>query len=137
MLHAGRTERKGKRRKLSAAAIIRCLGPALLAVALLVQNYVAERHFHPLTAATGIAHAQASVDALKTPFVPTSDQHGDDCPLCQVLGLGATTDVPQGVHIIQPLRTVTRMPASSEIKPLGIFRAGHQPRGPPVSLSII
>jgi hypothetical protein len=136
MLHRGRARRTNKRRKLSAATIVRCVAPALLAVALLVQNYVAERHFHAIVA-TGAAHAQASVDVLNTPFVPTSDQHDNDCPLCQVLGLGATTDVPQGILVAEPARTAVRMPTPSDAKPLGFSRAGHQPRGPPASISII
>jgi hypothetical protein len=69
--------------------------------------------------------------------VLTSDQHDDDCPLCQVLGLGATTDVPQGILVVEPRRTVASMPAASDVKRLGTFRSGHQARGPPVSFSII
>ena len=131
--------RASKRRKLSAATVIRCLGAGLLVLAFLFQNFVAERHFHPISAqaAAGGTQARGSTDVLRTPFVPTSDQHDDDCPLCQVLGLGATTDVPQGIVIVEPARTTARIYLPSDAKPLGTLRAGHQPRGPPVPFSVI
>lgn len=119
-------------------AMLRVLAPGFLALAFLLQNYVAERHFHApaLVSDSGI-HGTANGDFLAKPFVPTSDQQDDDCPLCQVLGLAASTDLPHGIvllapHDLDPVRIAFTI---HESRPVEFLRTGHSPRGPPSPFS--
>jgi hypothetical protein len=123
----------------SLSAIFRLVAPSLLALAFLLQNYVAERHFHPIvTSSATHVRSGTSVDFVAKPFVPASDQQqDDDCPLCQVLGLGATTDVPQvAVLPFEPVEAIALVGfAQSEAAPLAHFSSSHSPRGPPSPFS--
>jgi hypothetical protein len=127
-----------RERRLSPATFVRCFGSGFLALALLFQGYIAERHFHAIGAATANAAITQAADFFAKPFVPISDQHGDDCPLCQVLGLGASTTVPHSPFVADPLPTIDRMaPAPKAAQPFDTFLIGHKPRGPPASFSTI
>jgi hypothetical protein len=135
MLTTGRAYRE---RRLLPATFVRRFGSGLLALALLFQSYIAERHFHAIGVATANAAITQAADFLASPFVPISDQHGDDCPLCQVLGLGASTTVPYSVFVADPLPTVDRVAtAPNTSQPFDTFLIGHKPRGPPASSSTI
>jgi hypothetical protein len=123
----------------SALATVRVLGTGLLVLAFLFQNYIAERHVHAIgAAAAGAAQARTNVDAFAKPFVPTSDQHDDDCPLCQVLSLGASTDISHGIFVAEPMPTVDGLVAmAGDATPLDTSLTAHRPRGPPTSFSTI
>jgi hypothetical protein len=133
-----KTNQRRHRHKKSLSAMLRVLVPGFLALAFLLQNYVAERHFHTpsLVSDPGI-HALAGSDFLAKPFVPASDQQDDDCPLCQVLGLAASTDLPHGIVLLAPcdLDPVRIAFAIREHRTIEFLKSGHSPRGPPSLLS--
>jgi len=108
-----------------------------LALAFLLQNYVAERHFHTVDLVSSATIKAQTADFIAKPFVPSSDQQDDDCPLCQVLGLGASTDVPLGVAFLSPadIDGILIAFALTEAKPHDVLHTNHSPRGPPSSLA--
>ena len=118
-------------------SVTHLLGSALLILALLFQNYVAERHFHPVSGAIGISPvAQVSGDTLTKPFVPTSDQRDDDCPLCQVLGLSATLDITHAITLAVPVLSAVLPGIAWNHAPRPVtFVSEHRPRGPPTPFS--
>jgi hypothetical protein len=126
--------RAGRRKKKpSPLTILRSIAPAFLALAFLLQNYVAERHFHTIGLVSSAPTTARTADFIAKPFVPASDQQDDDCPLCQVLGLGVSTDVPAGVVFFSPaaIENIRIAFALTEAKPQDILRSDHGPRGPP------
>lgn len=123
------------RRSLSATA--RLLAPGLLALAFLIQNYAAERHFHPLVLSPPVAHGTANYGAFiaKPPLPAPDQQQEDECPLCQVLGLGATMDVPHLAVLFPPVEAVDLgVLPSWETASRYFFAPNHSPRGPPSPL---
>ena len=114
------------------------VGSALLIFALLFQNYVAERHFHPIGISTGSSQfAQISRDGLNKPFAPTSDQQDDECPLCQVLGLGASLDVTHAITLAVPVLSAVLLGiAWNHVQRPVVLLSEHRPRGPPASFSL-
>jgi hypothetical protein len=138
MKKARQQHRHQHRQGKSLLAMLRVLAPGFLALAFLLQNYVAERHFHPPSSLSNAGiHGTTGGDFLAKPFVPTSDQQDDDCPLCQVLGLAASTDLPHGIALLAPrdLDPVRIAFAIHQTRPVEFLQSGHSPRGPPSTFS--
>jgi hypothetical protein len=107
----------------------RTLLALLVALTLVFQTALAERHFEPIVG--GLVTTLVNGNGT-TPVAPLTGVPDDDCALCQFLALGIATDVPHD--------SIDWLRAAAEDKPLASFahskprqqsRGSHQARAPP------
>jgi hypothetical protein len=109
----------------------------LVALALVLQLAIAERHFHtlfeplPAGASATIANGDDSV-----PLSPLTGPQDDDCAQCQLLALGTATDVPhESIGWPREAHGATPVPADhASLRQHA--RGSHQARAPPSPLAI-